>query len=424
MSELSEPLVQSDPDAAAAAPSPPPLARRGRAWRPWGLGVLAASTLIGVVAWARHCPPVAAATAKAAPPLRTVRTAAPRRADAAVSITLAGTARPSEMITLMAKTTGYVRALRVDLGDRVAAGAPLMTLEAAEVGEELALARARLEEASQNAALAETTATRAVRLTESGVASQQEREDAQGLLNTARAAVATGKAEVERLRVLVGYQRITAPFAGTVIRRLVDPGALAQSGQTALLELAATDQLDIEVEIPQTLAAHIAPGLAVAVRGRDLAGPPIQGTITRTAGALSASTRTLRVEIRIRGDAGILPNSYVSATLTSHRAAPPLVVPANAVAATGDGTIVGVVRGGVALMHPVRVLRDLGKELEIEEVAAAAPDVAPPSGAASATAAAAPAAPPLDEHTQIILNVPADLRHGEAVRIGAPQSAT
>jgi RND family efflux transporter MFP subunit len=364
--------------------------------RRWIVGaVVLAVVLIAAVAWAKRGTAVAASPE---PALRAVRTSTPRRAEARAAIALPGTARPSAVTTLVAKATGYVRELRVDLGDHVAAGQQLMTIEAEEVVQELALARARLQEATENVALAETTATRARRLSDSGAVSQQEREDTQAHLNTARAAVATARAEVDRLRVLVGYQRITAPFAGIVVRRMVDPGALAQSGQTALLELAATDYLRIEVDVPQTLAASITPGLEVDVSGKDVAGPPLRATVWRTAGALSSTTRTMRIEVRIPGNANVLPNSYVTVAIQSMRAKPPLIVPSHAVSTTGAGTMVGVLRNGVVELRPVGVVRDLGKELEIEGE--------------------------LDERTEIILNLPADLRTGERVDVATRTEAS
>ena len=109
--------------------------------RPWRWGVLGLVVmLLGAAAWAQRHPDESAHAAPSTE--RVVRTAAPRLGDARATFTLPGTARPSETVTLVARASGFIRDVRVDLGDRVAAGQTLMTIDAKEVNEELALARA------------------------------------------------------------------------------------------------------------------------------------------------------------------------------------------------------------------------------------------------------------------------------------------
>ena len=76
------------------------------------------------------------------------------------------------------------------------------------------LARARLEEAEANVGIAQTTADRLNRLVNSGAVAPQLGDDARAVANSAVAAVATRKAELRRLQVLNGYERIVAPFDG------------------------------------------------------------------------------------------------------------------------------------------------------------------------------------------------------------------
>src|SRR5262249_56046648 len=70
------------------------------------------------------------------------------------------TVEPMQETTVYARTSGYLRAVNVDIGDRVTAGQLLAVIESPEVDESLREARARLEEEGANRRLAEATLAR------------------------------------------------------------------------------------------------------------------------------------------------------------------------------------------------------------------------------------------------------------------------
>lgn len=244
------------------------------------------------------------------------------------------------------------------------------------MAEELRVARARLAEARSNIDLARSTMERNEGLASQGAASRQEAENARARYHSARAAVGTGAAEARRLETLLHYQRVTAPFAGTVVRRWVDAGAFAQSGSTRLVEVAGTETLE--------------PGAVV-----------VTGVVLRTAGALDPQTRTLRVKIRVPGDGGLVPGSYVRVRLEGATSRRPVRIPANALVVDKEGTSVATVERGLAVRRPISIVRDLGKELEVEGDIAAG--------------------------STVVLSPPVDLAYGERVktldRSGGPPTA-
>ncbi len=61
------------------------------------------------------------------------------------------------------------------------------------------------------------------------------------------------KPRLRRIEALLNYASITAPFSGTISRRLVDPGALVMAGDTSggpILAVVRTDRLRLVLDIP------------------------------------------------------------------------------------------------------------------------------------------------------------------------------
>lgn len=284
-----------------------------------------------------------------------------------VAVTLPGNAAPFRSSALYAKSTGFVARNLVDVGERVKAGQLLSEIDAPETTEELRLAEARLAEARANVGLAAGTAERARSLSKAGVTSQQQVDDTHALANSALATVATRQAELQRLRVLRGYQRIVAPFDGIITRRGTDPGALvgtASAGGLAMFEVADTATLRVFVEVPDAYAADIKPGLLAEVYSPRNPSQKVKGTVALTSGVLEQSSRTLRAEVHIPGDGAVLPGAFVYVRLQIPIKPSP-VVPANALIVRKEGTLVAKVQEGKVALTRVTVGRDFGKEMEV-----------------------------------------------------------
>jgi len=308
---------------------------------------------------------------------RRVRVAAVRAGDEKHELTLPASSTPIRQSTLYSKSTGFVRRYLVDLGDRVTAGQVLAEIAAPETDEEIRLAKARLAEARANVGLHQATSERTRSLAGEGAASRQEADDAQTIANSAGALVATRKADLQRLRALREYQQIVAPFDGVITRRLVDSGALvgpAGAGGAPMFEIADTSMLRVVVEVPDSHASDVRVGGAAELYSPRDPTRVVQGVVTRTSGVLDPSTRTLRVEVDVPGDE-VLPGSFVYVRLHVPRARPVPTIPASALVVRKEGTLVARVAGGVVTLVPVKLGRDLGKEIEVLEGVAAGDEV-------------------------------------------------
>lgn len=248
---------------------------------------------------------------------------------------------------LYAKDTGYVSQVAADMGDHVKKGQVLASIDDPELEAQYDRARAAVEQAEASIdvakrqltamqadlALHEATLDRQKTLFAGKATTAQSLDEAQAKERVARANLATGQAkillaeanlaaaeaETERLKALLRYDRVTAPFDGVITRRLVNPGDLVQAPTSShsrpLFTCQAIQQVRVLADVPEANARSVRPGLAAAVKlyGEDEL--TVHGEVNRVASALDPATRTMRVEIDLPNpDEKLLPGMYAQVT--------------------------------------------------------------------------------------------------------------
>lgn len=327
---------------------------------------LAAIIALGAIPKARMSADREAAQEAANQP-RTVYVEEARLKDGPMTLVLPGSVIAWETAEIYSRTDGFVREYRADLGDQVKADQVLAVLDAPELESQARSAEAKVRELEANERLSRTRAERYKRLAEAGVNSREQADQYEVEANTTVAALEVSRAEVNRMRTLLGFRIVKAPFDGVVTRRSVEKGTLvtagSTSGVTSLFEVARVEKLRVLVDVPQSIAASIRVGdEARVILGQNT----VTGQIGRSAGSLNPSTRTMRVEVVIPGDQGILAGSFVRVSLSLMPAAPPVLVPANSVVPEAEGTVVFSVSGdGKVERRPIEIGRELGVDVEI-----------------------------------------------------------
>ena len=230
--------------------------------------------------------------------------------DITRSVQLLGEVRPHQQVALYAKVGGYVKALRADIGDRVAAGAVLAELEVPELVADEARTRAELAIAELEHRRAQEAAKQAPDL----VPRQQ--------VDAAAAKLAIAKAAQERNATLLGFAQIRAPFAGVVSRRSVDLGAFVPAatgggaGQAALFVLTDAATVRVQAALPETEAGLATPGQPVSILAEAAGAKPFESRLTRVAGVLENPSKTMLIETELANPTGALkPGMYANVKL-------------------------------------------------------------------------------------------------------------
>ncbi len=269
---------------------------------------------------------------------------------------------------IYARASGYLKRWLVDIGERVQTNQLLAEIDTPELDQQLAQTRAELDQAQAALELAKTTSARWTELLKTASVSEQETAEKQADLALKLALVEGARANVRRLEELKGFARVTAPFAGTITARLTDIGQLITAGSgKELFRLAQTDPLRVYVQVPQTMSRDITPGQTAQLLLPERPDHPFLAKVTRTAGAMEPTARTLLVELQVDNSRGeILAGSYAQVRFTDSVGAPRLTLPANTLLFRAEGLQVGVVGAdGQVDLRSVKVGRDFGKTVEI-----------------------------------------------------------
>jgi RND family efflux transporter MFP subunit len=242
-----------------------------------------------------------------------VDVAPPKPTGAVQDLTLPGNAAPMQETALYARVNGYLKRWLVDIGAHVEAGQLLAEIAAPDLDAQLNEARAAVEQANANAVsaqtnydLAQATYLRYKGLIPTGGVTQQDLDTRQSAAaqaaaakDAAAAAIKSARATVQRLEAEQGFEKIVAPFAGTITTRNYDIGALISPTDTApgheLFRIAETDKLRIWADLPQSYVTLVSINQPVAFQApANYPGQKFMGIVARTAGALDPRTRTLR----------------------------------------------------------------------------------------------------------------------------------
>lgn len=284
-----------------------------------------------------------------------------------------GTVRARTSAAISAKWMGYVREVKIQTGDRVREGQLLVTLDARDLDTGLARARAGREEAVRaipeadsgvaaakaNLDLAQVTFGRMQDLFRKKSVTNQEFDEASARLKAAQAGYDMARArrtqlnsklaqadeEVRSAEVARSYAEISAPFAGIVTAKQVEPGILATPGAPLLtIEREGAYRLEASVEESHLGAIRVGQLVSVALDNTDR---PIDARVSEIVPSVDASSRTYIVKIDLPASPTLRSGLFGRARfpLGSKTA---LTIPAAAVSERGQLLSVMVADGGFA----------------------------------------------------------------------------
>lgn len=330
----------------------------------------------------------------------TVATTHPSRGPGSDILVLPGTVQAFYEAPIYARTNGYLHAWYTDIGTSVKKGQLLAEIETPEVDQQLRQADADLATARANYQLARTTNERWQGLLATESVSKQDADERAGDAAAKQAAEQSAAANLARLRELESFKRVIAPFDGVVTQRNTDVGALINAGETtgnALFRVADTHRLRIYVSVPQSYAGQVSQGASAGLVFADRPGRRYEASVSSTARALDASSRTLQVELQIDNARGeLFPGSYAEVHFDLRGTGTTLLrVPVNSVLFRAQGLLVATVdSSGHAHLRRITQGRDFGKEIEVL------------SG--------------VEESDTLIVNPPDSISDGMQVRVASP----
>ena len=292
-----------------------------------------------------------------------VAVTSPQRGDIHRFVTLPGTLRANQQVTLHAKVAGYLKSIAVDKGDAVKSGQPLAEIEMPELVAERAKREAELKIAKQELERVNRARTKAPDLI-----TPQAADTAEGRLAVAQAALTENE-------TLLRYGRIVAPFNGIVTMRYVDVGAFvpaatasANPAAAAIVTLMDYSTIRARVAVPEIEGSRIKVGQPVIVTTEAVPGRTFKGTVSRHTGALDEATRSLLVEADLpNADLTLRPGMYTTVKIGVELHQGAMLVPAAALVREKAAGYLFTLADGKATRVPVKYGFNDGANVEILE---------------------------------------------------------
>lgn len=331
---------------------------------------------------------------------RTVAVVKAARADLSNDLLLTAEFEPFQEVDVMAKVSGYIKEIKVDIGDRVRAGQLLAILEIPEMQDDLTRAAAAIEEANAELTTARDELQRAqsshdmahlsysrvldVSKKEPGLVPQQDVDEAHSRDLVAEAQVSEAKsriaeceqrirvsqAERARVKTLYQYAAITAPFTGVITKRYANTGSLIQAGTSSqampVVRISENGLLRLALPVPESAVplVHLGGSVNVRVSALDRTFP---GRIARFADKVDESTRTMKTEVDVPNSSLLLvPGMFAEVKLTTGERKHVLTVPIEAVDGSGSSArVFSVAPSGEIQIVPVGLGIETARAVEI-----------------------------------------------------------
>jgi RND family efflux transporter MFP subunit len=346
--------------------------------------------------------------------LPTVTLAALQHGDANRTLTLPGNIQPYNKASIYARVNGYLKTWNQDIGAHVKAGDVLASIDAPDLDQQLAQAKATLASAKANYDIAVITANRNDVLVKKQAVAQQLADQTTADAAAKKAIMDASDANVRQLEAMESYKQIVAPFDGVVTARNTDIGALINAGNAAgqqLFEVSDLNRVRIYVQVPQAFSADLRPGLKATFEMPQYPGQKFDATLVTTSNAVDATTRSMLVELQADNPDGKLFGGAYCRVDFQIPGEPNMVrLPATALIPVNRGAQVAVLGdGNKVVLKSIQLGRDFGDTVEVtagltpeDRVIDSPPEtlqtgdtvqLAPPTPSSTATQAGAPASP-------------------------------
>ncbi len=243
-------------------------------------------------------------------------------------ISFEGSIVPKNEADLGFKTPGRVASLSAKLGDRVAAGQVLASLDASEASSQAGAAEAQVRAAEAQLALATDGERRTAAMVASGSQAEASGVQAAKQKDLALANLEAARAQLSLAKASVGNHALVAPFAGTVSKAPTGTGAVVNPG-VPLFHIYDLSTLKLVGTINELDASLVKVGSEVTVQAL---GRQAKGKVTVVLGAVDPATRRVPIEAEVQNppDGPLLANTFARATVRGGSTITVLSVPPSA----------------------------------------------------------------------------------------------
>ena len=303
----------------------------------------------------------------------TLTTATATKGNIGVYLDSIGTVTPVYTASITSQVTGPVIAVHFTEGQIVAKGAPLVDIDPRPFQATLLQAQGTLERDEAILAQAAMDRDRYIDAWKRNAIPKQLLDDQEKIVLQDAGTVKNDQGTVAFDQVQLGYCHITAPIAGRVGLRLVDPGNVVQAaGTTTLAVVTQLQPITVIFTIPEDNLGQVQPRLRqrakLAVEAYDRAALKKigSGTLLTLDNQIDTTTGTVKGRASFDNrDALLFPNEFVNTRLLVNTLQGATIIPSSAVQHNGTTSFVYVIQDNTAYQRTVKVGVTEGNNAEV-----------------------------------------------------------
>jgi multidrug efflux system membrane fusion protein len=327
-------------------------------WIVAGIVLLLGIVLVVALLWSRH---EDSKKAKPAPPKITITTATAQKGNIGVYLDEIGTVTPVYTASITSQVDGVVIAVHFKEGQLVRKGDPLIDIDPRTYQATLLQAQGALERDQAVLAQAQMDLDRYRTAWARNAIAKQILDDQEKLVLQEQGTVKNDQGTVEYDQIQLEYCHITAPIAGRVGLRLVDPGNVVQSsGGTTLVVITQLDPITVVFTVPEDslgpVAARLRKNAKLPVDAFDRTAQKkiVSGKLLTLDNQIDTTTGTVKARsiFENKSDA-LFPNQFVNARLLVNTLQGVTLVPASTIQQNGQASFVYVIQNNTAHMRSV-----------------------------------------------------------------------
>ncbi len=221
--------------------------------------------------------------------------------------TYTATVEPEKINNISAMMANRIKSINVDEGMRVSAGQVLVTLDDVNTTSY----EIQLDNAKAQLRNVQTNYNRAVELLKIGGGTQQNVDQMETQLTSAKNAVASAERALRNARE---NTVLTSPVSGVVTARNYDPGDM--TGALPILTVAQVNPLKIVINVSESEFTHVKKGMPARIMIETYGDEVFEGHVSMVSPTIDTQSRTFGVEITMRNnDNRVLPGMFGRVTL-------------------------------------------------------------------------------------------------------------
>jgi RND family efflux transporter MFP subunit len=283
-----------------------------------------------------------------------------------------GIVTPIASVALKSRVDTTITAVHFEDGARVTKGDPLFTLDCRQVEADMRKTQAVIDGAQASLEQAQRDVERYTELASRNATPIVTLNNAQTAVNISKATAESNRAQLENLKVQLGFCTMRAPISGRISMANVKVGNFVRQADAqpmaTIIQLA---PVYVSFTVPQKNLPDIRQAIAAETATVDAS---IPGETKRASGQVSMIENTVDAATGMATVRATMPNTeeqlwpgtLVSTEMTL-RNEDAVVVPMAAVQTSQTGNFVFVVENGVAKVRKVTVERQFGEEAVITD---------------------------------------------------------